>query len=129
MDNRFGKSHRLLKTEDFSSVFVLRKQRSRVYLQVLRLENNALGYPRLGLVVGKKAAKRANRRNFMKRVIREWFRQHKHLLPAHDFVVRVKMAFDETNVAAARDELAQLMLPKHSTHDEAFRQPEHNAAA
>ncbi|XXQ68332.1 ribonuclease P protein component [Neisseriaceae bacterium B1] len=112
MDNRFGKAYRLLKTEDFSSVFALRKQRSRVYLQVLRLENNPQGFARLGLVVSKKAAKRANRRNFMKRVIRDWFRRHKHVLPPHDFVVRVRTAFDTESANTARDELAEMMLGK-----------------
>ncbi|MDK4679507.1 ribonuclease P protein component [Kingella negevensis] len=112
MDNRFGKAYRLLKTEDFSSVFALRKQRSRSFLQVLQSADNALGHARLGLVVSKKAAKRANRRNFMKRVIRDWFRQHKHRLPPHDYVVRVRMAFDQETVAQARQQLAELMLPR-----------------
>ncbi|MDO4432964.1 MAG: ribonuclease P protein component [Alysiella sp.] len=115
MDNSFGKSHRLLKTEEFSSVFALRKQRSRVFLQVLRLENNACGHARLGLVVSKKAAKRANRRNYMKRVIRDWFRRHRHILPPHDFVVRVRQAFDDTQYTQACEELAQMMLP--NTHN------------
>ncbi|HRM22950.1 MAG TPA: ribonuclease P protein component, partial [Neisseria sp.] len=40
MNARFGKQYRLLKTDDFSSVFALRKQRSRLLLQVLQSENN-----------------------------------------------------------------------------------------
>lgn len=67
----------------------------------------------MGLVVGKKAAKRANKRNYMKRVIREWFRCNKHLLPPKDFVVRVKILFDRGCADAARAELAELMLPKN----------------
>ncbi len=70
---------------------------------------NGLGHARLGLVVGKKAAKRANARNYMKRVIRDWFRLNKHTLPPHDFVVRVKMSFTRTNAAEARAQLARLM--------------------
>ena len=61
---------------------------------MLLSEHNALGLARLGLVVGKKAAKRANKRNYMKRVIREWFRLHQHELPAKDFVVRVRVMFE-----------------------------------
>ncbi|UOO82233.1 ribonuclease P protein component [Uruburuella testudinis] len=109
MDNRFGKQYRLLKTDDFSSVFALRNQRSRPLLQVLQSGDNGLGHPRLGLVVSKKAAKRANRRNYMKRTIREWFRCHKASLPPHDFVVRVRQPFDADNVAEARAQLARLM--------------------
>lgn len=102
----------MLKAEEFSSVFALRKQRSRSFLQVMQSANNTLGHARLGLVVGKKVAKRANRRNFMKRVIRDWFRCNKHQLPPNDFVVRVRMAFDAQTVAEARQQLAELMLPR-----------------
>ncbi|MDK4530894.1 ribonuclease P protein component [Kingella kingae] len=112
MDNRFGKAYRLLKTAEFSAVFALRKQRSRSLIQVLQSADNRLGYARLGLVVGKKVAKRANRRNYMKRVIREWFRLHKSTLPPQDFVVRVRVAFDRETVAQARQQLAELMLPR-----------------
>ena len=99
----------MLKTDDFSSVFAFRKRRSRDLLQVSRSDGNGLGYPRLGLVVGKKTAKRANERNYMKRVIRDWFRRHKEILPPHDFVVRVHRPFTRENAAAAREQLAQLM--------------------
>ena len=112
MNARFGKQYRLLKTDDFSSVFALRKQRSRLLLQVLQSENNVFEHTRLGLVVSKKAAKRANARNYMKRVFREWFRLHRDELPPHDFVVRVRQRFDRSNAADARTELAQLMRVK-----------------
>ena len=79
---------------------------------MLYSHSNPLGHPRLGLVVGKKTAKRANKRNYMKRVIREWFRLHRHELPPHDFVVRVRQRFDRSNAADARTELAQLMRVK-----------------
>lgn len=109
MDNCFDKRYRLLKTEEFSSVFVLKKQRSRQFIQVWCLKNNAYGYPRLGLVVSKKVAKRANQRNYMKRFIREWFRQHKHQLPPNDFIVRVRFNFNKENALLVQDELLQLM--------------------
>lgn len=112
MNQSFGKAYRLRKAAEFSAVFALRQQRSRSLLQVLQTADNALGHARLGLVVGKKAAKRANRRNYMKRVIREWFRQHKTQLPARDFVVRVRVAFDRNSAALARQQLAELMLPR-----------------
>ena len=112
MANRFGKAYRLLITEEFSSVFALRKQRSRSFLAVLQSENNTLGHARLGLVVGKKAAKRANKRNYMKRVIREWFRLHQHELPAKDFVVRVRVMFEREQYREVCKQLAELMLPR-----------------
>ncbi|WP_312266176.1 ribonuclease P protein component [Neisseria sp.] len=112
MDNRFSKQYRLLKTEDFSSVFALRKQRQTTFLQVLYSRSNPLGHPRLGLVVGKKTAKRANKRNYMKRVIREWFRCHKADMPAQDFIVRVKRRFERADAPEIRRQLAQLLLKK-----------------
>ena len=112
MAYRFGKAYRLLTTEEFSSVFALRKQRSRSFLAVLQSENNTLGHARLGLVVGKKAAKRANKRNYMKRVIREWFRLHQHELPAKDFVVRVRVMFEREQYREVCKQLAELMLPR-----------------
>ena len=54
---------------------------------------NGLTHARLGLVVGKKVAKRANRRNYIKRTVREWFRLHRHDLPPMDFVVRSRQAY------------------------------------
>lgn len=110
MDYRFGRQYRLLKTDDFSSVFAFRKRRSRDLLQVSRSDGNGLGHPRLGLVVGKKTAKRANERNYMKRVIRDWFRLNKNKLPPQDFVVRAHRKFGRDAAAQAREELAQLML-------------------
>ncbi|MDO4656729.1 ribonuclease P protein component [Kingella sp. (in: b-proteobacteria)] len=112
MAYRFGKAYRLLTTEEFSSVFALRKQRSRSFLAVLQSENNTLGHARLGLVVGKKAAKRANKRNYMKRVIREWFRLHQSALPAKDFVVRVRVMFEREQYHEVCKQLAELMLPR-----------------
>lgn len=102
----------MLKTEEFSSVFALKKVRSRTLVQVWQSENNTQDFARLGLVVSKKVAKRANRRNYMKRVIRDWFRRYKHILPPYDFVVRVRTAFTYDNADLARQELAELMLPK-----------------
>lgn len=78
-------------------------------LQVFYRTGNGLGHARLGLVVGKKTAKRAHERNYMKRVIREWFRTCKETLPPHDFVVRVRKPFNRTNAAEARAQLAQLL--------------------
>ena len=111
MDNCFGKAYRLLTTEEFSSVFAFRKQRSRRLIQVLQSDANTAGHARLGLVVGKKAAKRAVKRNYMKRVIREWFRCRKHSLPPRDYIVRVRTAFGREDCAEACRELAALMPP------------------
>lgn len=48
-----------------------------------------LAMARLGMVIAKRHAALAVTRNAIKRVIREAFRQQRHLLPAGDFVFRL----------------------------------------
>ena len=90
----------------------MKNRRSRDLLQVSQSADNALGHPRLGLVVSKKTAKRAHDRNYMKRVIRDWFRRHKAALPPRDFIVRVRRAFGRGEAAAACSELSRLLAEK-----------------
>lgn len=99
------KHYRLLKTEDFSSVFALRRVHNGRWLQIWRMPND-LAHPRLGLVVSKKIAKRANKRNYMKRLLREWFRLHRSQLQAEDWVIRVRAPFDAQSRLAVCAELA-----------------------
>ncbi|PIT20080.1 ribonuclease P protein component [Snodgrassella communis] len=109
MDYHFGKKYRLLKTDDFSSVFALRCQKNRAWIQVFQARN-ALGFPRLGLIVAKKVARRANRRNYMKRVLREWFRLHRHELPPVDIIIRIRQPFRHTEYADVVRTLRQLLV-------------------
>ena len=51
---------------------------------------NDLAFPRLGLAISKKHAKRAVDRNRIKRITRESFRLHQMMLPKADFVVMAK---------------------------------------
>ena len=108
----FPKAYRLTKTDEFSSVFALRRSRHGRYVQVLLGEAQA--HPRLGLVVAKKVAKRAHERNYMKRVLREWFRLHKQQLPAQDIVVRAKMKFEQEDFQAVWQEMQRLLNQKAS---------------
>lgn len=48
---------------------------------------NGLQYARLGLAITKKKTKRAVDRNRLKRLVRESFRSHQHLLTGMDLVV------------------------------------------
>ncbi|KMN37742.1 MULTISPECIES: ribonuclease P protein component [Chromobacterium] len=104
---RFRRAHRLLKTDEFSSVFSLRLSRSNATFQV-SARPNELGHARLGLVVGRKVHKRAVRRNYIKRTVREWFRLNRQTLPDMDFVVRAKVPFtraERTEVITALSSL------------------------
>jgi ribonuclease P protein component len=88
----FPSRYKLLKTDEYSSVFSFRR---RFFMDGLTIHYmpNALGYPRLGIVVGKKAVRRAVDRNYVKRVVREWFRRHREMLGDVDLVVQFKDSF------------------------------------
>ena len=55
-------------------------------LTMLATPNN-LGFPRIGVTLSKKRAKRAVDRNRIKRKIRESFRLKQHKIPAFDIIV------------------------------------------
>ena len=82
----FARVRRIVKTDEFSSVFRLRPaQKSAHFVLYTRL--NQLPHARLGVVVAKRFAPRAVTRNTIKRVTRELFRVTR--LPAIDCVVRL----------------------------------------
>jgi len=87
----FPKSHRLTKTDEFSSVFSFRKAlRSTTFLLHYRPRGiEQAGGARLGLVVAKRFLRRSVDRNLIRRLIREAFRTKQYDLPAHDLIVRL----------------------------------------
>ena len=91
---RLTKQAKLVKTDDFSSVFNLRKRIANKYL-VMRYSPNNNNSARLGLIVAKKTAKLAVQRNYMRRVLRELFRLNQHQMPAVDLVIQVQKVFDK----------------------------------
>ena len=78
-----------MQAAEFSRVFKKAHRSSDRQLTILAAPND-LGYPRLGLAISKKHAKRAVDRNRIKRLVRESFRLHLAALPAADFVVMAK---------------------------------------
>lgn len=90
--NSFTKAHRLQKADDYSSVFVFRKVRNGTYFKI-HYKPNELQHSRLGFIVSKKNHKRANRRNYMKRIIREYFRTHQQLWLPTDLIIRVQKPY------------------------------------
>ena len=103
------KQAKLIKTDDFSSVFNLRKRIASPYL-VMRYKPNELNRPRLGLIVAKKNAKLAVERNYMRRVLRELFRLNQHDLPAVDLVIQVQKIFEKSQFDVIKQEFTQLTL-------------------
>ena len=74
MTGNFERTRRIVKTDEFSSVFRFRPVFKTDHL-VLYARPNALSHARLGVVAAKKLAPRAVTRNAVKRAVREGFRQ------------------------------------------------------
>ena len=82
----FARVRRIVKTDEFSSVFRLRPAQKTAHF-VLYTRPNALPHARLGVVAAKRFAPRAVTRNTIKRITRELFRTTP--LPALDCIVRL----------------------------------------
>ncbi|MDR2688883.1 MAG: ribonuclease P protein component [Azoarcus sp.] len=110
----FRHAHRLHETDEFSSVFAFRHAlRGRFY--VLYYRPNSLDTARLGVVVAKKLAKRANVRNLVKRIARELFRRERAGLPNHDLIARLQAPVTHATRAELNQDFRALLtrLPAH----------------
>jgi ribonuclease P protein component len=95
----FPKAARLLKTDEFSSVFRLRPWRRTAHFVVYgRPTGNEA---RLGLVIGKKYAPRAATRNLVRRIAREAFRQRRAEFGGWDVLLRLHTRFDRKALPSA----------------------------
>jgi ribonuclease P protein component len=108
-DQGLRSEDRLKETDEFSSVFHFRKvMRGRYF--AIHYAPGQEAWPRLGITVAKKWARRAVLRNRIKRLIREIFRHQKSDLPAVDCVVRLSTSPGKASMAELRaDCLAVLM--------------------
>jgi len=109
----YSRDRRIVKTDDFSSVFRLRPVRKTAHF-VLYTRPNQLPHARLGVVAAKRLAPRAVTRNAIKRAARELFRLTS--LPPLDCIVRLSRPLNtkaDAAISAAlkaqlRTELRQL---------------------
>ena len=102
------KQSKLIKTDDFSSVFNFRKRIASKFL-VMRFKPNESDFPRLGLIVAKKTAKLAVNRNYMRRVLRELFRLSQHEIAALDLVIQVQKNFEKPDYSIIKKEFDYLL--------------------
>ena len=100
---------KLTKTDEFSSVFSFRKRISGTYFAV-HYQPNAGQEPRLGLVVSKKIAKLAVNRNYMRRVLRELYKNFEQSFPNFDFVIRVQKFYSHADYNKVEQEFKLLSL-------------------
>ena len=107
----FPKEQRLLASAQFDLVFKGGQRVGGKLFLMIKLAN-ALGHPRLGLVVSKKNARRAVARNRIKRLVRESFRHISAELPAVDVLVlpskHTKDASNEEIFASLDDQWRRL---------------------
>lgn len=83
----FPRVARLLDSAGFAACFAQRQRLSGRYFSINWIQQSV--GPRLGLAVSRKVDRRAVQRNRLKRLLREWFRQHRGSgrLPALDLVI------------------------------------------
>jgi len=104
----FTRRQRLLKTDEFSSVFSLRRTQANGFFQVWS-RPNGLDRARLGVVVAKKVERRAVGRNRIKRLVRDTFRLHPVARVGVDLIVRAKRPFRRAENNEARAALVRLL--------------------
>ena len=109
---RLARQAKIVKTDDFSSVFNLRKRIASPHL-VMRYRLNEANVPRLGLIVSKKNAKLAVQRNYMRRVLRDLFRLNQHTLPKIDLIIQVQKPFEKPEFTLIKQEF-EILLSKLS---------------
>ena len=108
----FARVRRIVKTDEFSSVFRLRPVQRTAHF-VLYARVNTLPHARLGVVAAKRFAPRAATRNMVKRVTREIFRQSELLNV--DCIVRLSKPVNSKAGPATKAQL------KRALRDEVLR--------
>jgi len=107
-DYGFPKHTRLLNAADYKAVFSNAQYKvSCRYFLILAIRNNWL-HPRLGLVIAKKNVNKAVQRNRVKRMVREYFRQHSDQVSGLDLVVLARKDVDTLQNNQLSERLATL---------------------
>lgn len=102
----FARARRILKTDEFSSVFRLRPAQKSAHF-VLYTRPSPLPHARLGIVVAKRFAPRAVTRNTIKRVTRELFRTNE--IQSVDCIVRLARPVNTKDGPATNSALKRLL--------------------
>ena len=98
---RFRTCDRLVSQKDFQYVFDQPVRAGSRYITLLA-RPNTLGRPRLGVIIGKRAAKLAVQRNRFKRTVRESFRLRNEKLANWDYLVIGKPGIADQSTAQMR---------------------------
>ncbi len=104
----FQRVQRLLKPLEFKQVFEQPFKSSDRYFTILTRRGDATMPAKLGITVSRKHSKLAVQRNRLKRLIRESFRLHQHLLVGLECVVLARQGTaDEENAVLTQSLIKQ----------------------
>lgn len=109
----FPKELKIRTNSEYEEIFGKSKRLSTDHFNIL-FAPNSLGYPRAGLVVGKKAVPGAVDRNRIKRVLREVFRLNKSLFGSMDVVFIAKKGSEKLDYSLAKKEIEEIVRSKLS---------------
>ncbi len=108
LNYKFPKELKIRKTSDYEEIFGSSKRLRSKHFDILYVKNK-LGYSRAGLVVGKKNVRSAVKRNRIKRVVREVFRNNKSLFDSFDVVFLAKKDSDTLNYSNVKQEFEEII--------------------
>lgn len=108
MSRGFGREKRLLVPRQFKAVFDSPSGKVPGRNVLLLVRDNALDYPRLGMVIGKKSVKLSVERNRLKRQIRESFRHNLELLAGWDIVIVAKRGLGDLENEELKQQFGKL---------------------
>ena len=104
-----NKQYKLLTADDFSSVFNFKRRFSSQHF-FLHLAPNKFNNDRVAVIVSKKVAKLAVKRNYMKRLVLMYtLHQFPNLVQKFDFVFRVKESFYRHDAQVIKSEIDSLL--------------------
>lgn len=109
---KFLKKYRIKKREDFKEIFQKGKRLFSFFYVIIYKKNN-LTYSRIGISVSKKIGK-AYKRNYEKRIIREFFRKNKNLIKSYDLIV-IKNK-NEGAYIKKKEDFKELLIKVNSTN-------------
>lgn len=109
----FPKELKIRTNSEYEEILGKSKRLSTEHFNIL-CAPNSLGYPRMGLVVGKKSVPGSVERNRIKRVLREFFRLNRTLFGSTDVVFVAKKGSEKLDYSLAKKEIEGIVRSKLS---------------
>ena len=113
--NGLSRTEKLCDKQAFDTAFA-RGKRYKTQDGIFLIRKNDLEHARAGMIVGKKKVKLAVKRNYIKRLFREWFRLHKQALAGLDLVFIVRQTFGFAEMVQSGEKIIQYAKNSHLAH-------------